>query len=394
MSTMSTNPFTPGSGTYPPYLAGRDSHLTSFSSMLKDIENGHIENRLVVGLRGTGKSVLLEEFNKICLKNQFLPIRRSQFSRKHCDPTEFTKAIKYDVRTAIESFSKIGKFKGTIAAIGSFLKPKTVGVPDLFYYEPSYDSTSRVPLEDHLREYFVKNWEVFEKSNFKGVIFLYDEFHSVYDVPGNKWFVITDFIGVINEIQKQKCKYFFILAGLPNLQLNITESKTYTERMFKSINVENLSNEEAKKAITKPLEKTNYKFAENLVNKIVNDTGQYPYFIQFYCKELINNIEKENISLDDYNRVYPVILKQLEDDFFEPRMDRLGDDEKKVLIAMSKSDKIDIPFNFIQEKSKIEKSSISKHLQRLEEKGMAYNFKRGIYRFSVPQLKEYLIRKS
>lgn len=396
MSTMSMsrNPFTPGSGIYPPYLAGREPHMESFSKMLKDIQSGQIENRFVIGLRGVGKSVLLDEFYKICLANQFVPIKRSQFSKKYCDPVEFTKAIKYDVRTAIESFSKLGKFKGTMAAIGSFLKPKKVGIPNLFYYEPSYDSSTRVPLEDHLKEYFTNNWKIFEQANYKGVVFLYDEFQSVNDVKSKSWYVLSDFIGVINELQKVNCKYFLILAGLPNLQLNITNARSYSERMFKSLNVENLSKDAAKKAITEPLKKSTYKFDSKLINELVCDTGQYPFFIQFYCKELINNIDKKKISSSDYKRVYNIILKQLDDDFFDPRMEKLGDDEKKVLFAMAKSDKINIDFDFIVTTSRIPKYSISKHLQRLEEKGMAYNFKRGIYRFSVPQLREYLVRKS
>jgi len=391
MSTI--NPFNPGSGVSPPFLAGRKSHLAAFKEMLRSIEDDKNENRLVVGLRGTGKTVLLDEFYKVCIENNFLPIRRSQFSRKHCDPVEFTKAIKYDVRTTIESFSKIGKFKGTLASIGSFLKPKKVGL-DLFYYEPSYDSTSRVPLEDHLKKYFINNWRIFKNSNYKGVIFLYDEFHTVYDVSRNRWFVLSDFIGVLNEVQNKGCKYFLVFSGLPNLHLNITKARSYTERMFTTINVKNLSKQEAQLAITKPLEKSDYQFNSNLVKKLIEDTGSYPYFIQFYCRELVSNSSKKNVTLNDYERVKPIIVKQLEDDFFDPRMEKLSDDERKVLFAMSKETQEDIKFDSIKKHSMIPRTTLSKLLQRLEEKGLVFNYKRAVYRFSVPMLREYLVRKS
>ena len=48
--------------------------------------------------------------NHISVENNFIVIRRNEFSKKHCDPSEFTKALKYNVRTAVESFSKIGNY--------------------------------------------------------------------------------------------------------------------------------------------------------------------------------------------------------------------------------------------------------------------------------------------
>lgn len=388
------NPFNPGSGVPPPYLAGRKKHLEIFEQMLKSINDGHVENLIVHGLRGTGKTVLMEEFVKSCVNHGFLPVKRSQFSKKYCDPDEFTRALKYDIKTAAGTFSRVKRIKDKFTSVLSYVKPKAVGIPDVFYYEPSYSSTSGIPFEDHLKEYLIKNWKIFENSNYKGVIFLFDEFHSIYDVPYKKWFVLSDFMGVLNEVQKAGCKYFAVLSGLPNLQLNIKEARSYSERMYKSLEVGNLSEEEAMYAITKPLDKSEYKFEKPLIKKIVSETGQYPYFIQFYCKELINMSGKKKILLNDYDRISSVITKQLDDDFFDPRMEVLSYDEQKVIIAMASAASTDIPFDFIKKKSRMERTTLSKYMKRLEEKGLVYNYKRGIYRFSVPLLKQYLVRKS
>jgi hypothetical protein len=394
LTTNNKNPFNPGPGVIPPFLSGRETEIKDFSTMLDSIENGGIENRIMYGLRGVGKTVLMNEFNKICLQKSFLPIKRPQFSEKYCDPDEFVKAFKYDLRTGIETFSTLKKITGKIKSAVTFLKPKSVGVPELFYYEPSYEHSQSVPLEDHLLKYLVENWKIIEQSQYKGVIFLFDEFHTIKDTKRKKWFTLTDFIGVINEAQKQGCRYFVVLTGLPPMIINIKKSRSYSERMFKTIEIDNLSETASKEAITKPLKKINKKFSKELITKLILDTGKYPYFIQFYCKEILNNISKKSINLKDYERIQHLIVNQLEYDFFDPRMELLSDDEKKVLFSMSKIKKSDIEFEEIKKISKIDMSPLSSYLKRLENKGLIYNYKRGIYRFSLPMLKEYLKRNS
>lgn len=65
------NPFNPGSGTTPPFLAGRDQELVMFEEILKSITNGKLTNVILTGLRGTGKTVLLNKFREICEREKF-----------------------------------------------------------------------------------------------------------------------------------------------------------------------------------------------------------------------------------------------------------------------------------------------------------------------------------
>lgn len=385
------NPFNPGSGALPPYLAGRETHISRFEKILESIEDGHSENAIVHGLRGTGKTVLLDEFNKICIRRGFLPVRRSQFSDKYCVTAEFEKAFEYDLRIAIETFSKLSWLKNKLKAGISYLKPSKVGVPDLFYYEPSYGQDKNVPFEDYLRDYLQKNWPIFENAGKKGVIFLYDEFHTVTDKKQNGQYVLSDLIAAINEAQKQGTKYFLVLCGLPNLQLNVKKSRSYSERMFTSIEVSNLSSAETALAIEKALDGTDYSFERQLADSLFGDTEGYPYFIQFYGKEIISNIEKKNVGCPDYERIKPVLLKQLDVSFFDPRFELASHEEEEILCRMSRFNGNKIPFEFI--KRNRERAQVAKALSRLEAKGMVYNYKRGIYRFSLPMFRDYLKRK-
>ncbi|MHB8566788.1 MAG: AAA family ATPase [Nitrososphaerales archaeon] len=388
------NPFNPGSGVPPPYLAGRENHLKTFERALESIDDGHIENMIVHGLRGTGKTVLLTEFNKISVKKGFLPIRRSQFSEKYCDPEEFEKALKYDLRVAIETFSKISWFKNKMQAGISYLKPKSVGVPDLVYYEPSYGRSKSVPFEDYLKKYLSDNWTIFEKAGFKGVIFLYDEFHTVIDDKRNRKYVLSDFLAAINEVQKDGKKYFAVLSGLPNLQLNVKKGRSYSERMYKSLEVGNLDREDAGLAIEKAPDGSGYKFEKPLIQSLIEGTSGYPYFLQLYGKEIISNVNSSTLSIRDYDKIKPLLIKQLDADFFEPRFELASDDEQTALCKMATFEgSINIPFEFILRKARMSKSAVSRSLIRLERKGMVYNHKRGVYRFSLPMFKEFLGRK-
>lgn len=386
------NPFNPGSGSPPPFLAGRNDEMKLFENILKSNATGHNANVILTGLRGTGKTVLLNEFNRICIEQKFFPIKRLQFSSKYCDTLEFDKALKYDLSSAVTSLSIKKKVTQKLASFGNFVKPKSVGIPGTFYYEPSYSSTD-IPFEDHLKNFLSNNWQIFEDKGYHGVVFLFDEFHSVIDLHKKNQFVLSDFIAAINELQNQNCKYFLVLTGLPKLPLNIKTSRSYSERMFRTIELGNLSKNEANLAISKPLKQSSYSFQKDLIDRIVHDTGQYPYFIQFYCREILNNVSKKRIDLKDYKLIETIIVKQLENDFFEPRIENLAKEEERLLIAMSKITLKDMQFKEIQKESKIKKTSLPSYLDRLEKKGLIFNHKHGVYRFSLPLLRQYLIRK-
>ena len=126
---------------------------------------------------------------------------------------------------------------------------------------------------------------------------------------------------------------------------------------------------------------------------MVEDTGGYPYFLQFYGKETISNTTVSNITLKDYQRIKPLILKQLDADFFEPRFELASRGEQKALCAMSRFAGTNVPFGFIKSKARMSKNDASVSLGRLEKKGMAYSYKRGEYRFSLPMFRNYLARK-
>lgn len=66
---MFNNPFRPGAGQPPPYLAGREKERNEFKLLLQ--QNPILKNLILTGLRGVGKTVLLETLKPICFENNW-----------------------------------------------------------------------------------------------------------------------------------------------------------------------------------------------------------------------------------------------------------------------------------------------------------------------------------
>ena len=232
------NPFRPGAGVDPPYLAGRERELGIFDGVLRSTRDGNMKNVLLYGLRGVGKTVLLGKFASMCRGEKFLPMVRYMYGPVDSDPDKFVSGLKRAFRSAIETSPGAEAAKGKLRSAGQYLRPSTVGVSGLAY-EPSYGS-DKGPMADLLADYFVKNWKIIGDLGYAGAVILLDEFHMVNDVNG-KWCTLGDFLAAVNEAQRQGCRYSVALPGLPVLTRNVKKGRSYAERMFKLVEVSSLA---------------------------------------------------------------------------------------------------------------------------------------------------------
>ena len=371
----------------PPHLAGRDAEREKFSKLLRDVGTGRVNNIVLYGLRGMGKTVLLNEFEQMCKSADILPVSE-QYDRQHSDPSKFLTVLKHNIHAAIQTFSKLEK----ISTVASDAPPSS-GVTGIAYYEPSYEPDSPPPLRNYMTEYLIENWQVVEKGGYNGVVFLFDEFHTIRNLQGKGWFVLSDFIGAMAEVQQKGYKYSLILSGLPILQHNLIEARSYAERMFKSMEISVLEEADAKNAMTEPLGTTGRNFSQDLLSMVVKDTGGCPYFVQFYAKEILDRIDKDCIETRDYDQIRETITSTLDHDFFDQRMGQLTVGHRAVLYAMAQvSDKY-ITFSAVKKHTDIPKGTFSKNLSRLENKGLIHKAKHGTYQFSLPMLRDYLLRR-
>lgn len=162
--------------------------------------------------------------------------------------------------------------------------------------------------------------------------------------------------------------------------------------MFSVKSIGNLLKESSGKAIRLPLKKSNIIFTDELIDTIVEETQGYPYFLQFYPYYLIQNIPEKKVGLKEFNEMCPLLLKELDESFFSGRFDRASESEQRILFEMARLGP-EIKFSELREKAKIDKNYLNQILISLIKKGLIFRARRGKYKFTLPLLEEFLIRK-
>ena len=384
------NPFKPGNGIEPPYLAGRDEELRWFEKSL-DTALVLPRNLVISGLRGTGKTVLLKEFGRLCKKKKWLFVQR-EFDERYCNEQEFTSALLIDIVSKARGMPIKGK-KLTKQKIGFIVTEEIPENEDLLSHLLSQYSGLLIDrLESILRDLY----STFAESGFRGLVFMYDEFHTIRDkkIPGN--FPLSTLLETFGHLQSKGCRYYLVLSGLPSLFSNLIEAKTYSERMFSVKELSSLSKEATINGIIKPLNLVSRTFDSDLIDKLVEETSGYPYFIQFYGYYLVDMIEKSHITIRDFQKVCPLLLRELDNSFFAGRFARASDSERNILIAMSRISGVSTTAKIHQEikntKLKMTYDSLRMSLKRLEEKNLIYKKGRGIYDFTLPLFGKFILR--
>lgn len=379
------NPFRPGNGIIPPYLAGREKEILWFKNSL-DSALSLPQNLVLSGIRGTGKTVLLRKFEEICIKKKWLFVRR-EFNSKLNQEGEFLNALLTDIITKTKGVSLAKRLKKPV--IG-FKKDNIDNTEEDIIY--ILTQKYKGPLGDKLEAILEDVCESIYKAEYNGLVLLYDEFHFIEDGKIGNNFPLSLLLESFSHAQQKGLRYYLVLSGLPPLFPNMVKSKTYAERMFSVKNIGNLSREASQKAIRLPLKKSKITFIDELINTIVEETQGYPYFLQFYPYYLIQNIPKKKIGLIEFNEMYPLILKELDGSFFSGRFNRASDSEQKILLEMAKLVP-EIKFSELREKTKIDKNYLNQIMISLIEKGLIFRIGRGKYKFTLPLFEKFLLRK-
>jgi len=390
MSVRDRNPFRPGNGIVPPVLAGRDAVLGSFARLLDENLRGLPRNLMLYGLRGTGKTVLLQVFRQICEEKGWLLMER-EFNERYRDEEVFAEALLQDLTAAASRISLVKRAKQVGKEVAELLKPEELEVLGI-RYKPFYRSR-KIHLEDHLKNHLVDNWKVFARAadEVHGLVFLYDEFHTVRDIEPN--FPLASLLGGLAHAQRTGCRYILVVSGLPNMKTNMKEAKTYVERMFRFEEVGNLGSEDAKKAIEEPIVKAGIAFDPKVIEAIVRETRGYPYFLQFYGYYLVETLNRERVSVSDYEKVHAGMLEELDRSFFEDRFEQASDAEQDVLFAVARLGEDNVKTSDISRKCKQYYQTLMSSLNRLIDKNLIYKARKGRYSFALPLFRDFLLRK-
>jgi hypothetical protein len=392
------NPFRPGAGHMPPHLAGRELETKEFLKLIS--QTTILENMVLTGLRGVGKTVLLDTFKPLAIANNWLWIGTDLSESASVSEENLAIRLLTDLSVATsntllsqEKISKIG-FMDTEEIIENKL-----GFNFLFSL---YQKTPGLVL-DKLKYVLEFVWACLQPQNVQGLIFAYDEAQNLSDQAAKEQYPLGILLDTFQSIQKKNIPLMLLLTGLPTLFPKLVESRTFTERMFRVVFLKRLNEKDSREAILKPIAKNNcpVKFTEDSVNLIIEHSGGYPYFIQFICKEAYDAFLPKLAAGEDPSVPLTEITRKLDTDFFAGRWARATDRQRELLLIIAQLENSEEEFSVqdIVELSKktMEKSFSGSHvnqmLSSLSSAGLIYKNRFGKYSFAVPLLGQFILRQ-
>src|SRR5258706_5462108 len=317
MQAWPPSPYRPGNGIDPPYLGDREEQIEAVRAFLKDARNPR--NVLITGLRGVGKTVLLNHLQGEAEGLGWLVIDR-EFCEPDAEPLAFANALLTDVNRALRRLSLSTRLKERAANLLQ-AAIEVVGALTVSYgeFKVSVDTKRRRPgphrrLDDDLKEALTHIGELCLKSEYRGLVLRYDEFHVVRERPGAP--TLSALLSATSAIQQRNLPLMLMLCGLPPVVDNLARSKSYSERMFATLELGNLRPPEDRAALVDPAVRLSRRYAADVVDAMTADIGGYPCFLQVYGDALWSGSQGETITMLDLRRLRPRILAPLDAGFF------------------------------------------------------------------------------
>ncbi len=384
------NPYRPGVGVRPLYLAGREAPLRRFDAMLRAAPEQQANMR-VTGLRGVGKTVLLETFAEHARERDWEPAFM-ELQPAHNTDSALATAIGSLLELTHKRLSRMARVR---SAAGKALRSTSLSVN---WEEVSLSiSFGSAREEDLARELFSTVRLALAKGR-KGVILLLDEAQLVHDERGRRGeHPLSLLIAPIVALQRQELPLGLVLCGLPTLTGNLQKARSYSERLFRGEEIDSLAPEQALEAFRRPLEQTAREASAMLAKAVVAEVEGYPYFLQLWGSELwdaadLADVDRFTPKLLDATR--PDIYGRLDRDFYEPRVATLTPAEQDLLLASARCPYPPLRSSDLSSASAKTPGNVNVLLGRLVDAGALYRLRKGEYAYTAPKFRDYLLRRA
>ena len=377
------NPYTPGAGVMPGYLAGRDEVIQEGKDSIYSLMHGYPRQPIIYyGLRGVGKTVLLTALNEYAIREGVLTF--------HFEIQEKVSLINDIILSANQTLSKISKvekikniFEVAKNSLQNFTLTYTAGESSVSV--EMNKKLGEMMLQSNLVELLLNLGRLAKESK-NTIIYFIDEIQYA------KQNELEALITAQHRINQERLPITIIGAGLPKILINVTESKIYAEKMFAFVEISSLDYKDAKNAIVNPGKPFNITYTEEALEEIYKITEGYPYFIQQFCY-IISKKYKE-IDLNVVNEMKIVFFKELDKSFFKVRFDKCTPKEKEFMFAMVNCGELPCTVANVAHILNKDLKSISPIRARLINKGLIYATRHREIDFTVPKFDEFLKRIS
>lgn len=379
------NPYRPGAGLMPVYIAGRDEDIQNvsqmFDALIMDIPTQSI---IFSGLRGVGKTVLINKLQSIA-EEKGIFCKHIEIEERN----DFISQIAECSQAFLRTVSAKEKFKHLIQKPLEAIKSLVVS------FNPE-DNSFSLSMQD--RELYVSNnltqtlTEVFStigetaQKTETPICFFIDEIQYM------KQNQLGSLIAALHRANQLGYPIMIIGAGLPKIYKMLSDEKSYSERLFMYKKIDSLTDEQSEKAIEEPAKKFNIIYAHEATNKIVEITKGYPFFIQQLCKIVYDKTNKDVIELSDVENCIDEFLSSLDERFFKSRYERCAESDKKFIFAMVECGELPCTISNVAHNLNKTVGSISTTRAQLISKGIIYPVRYKELDFTVPEFSGYIQR--
>ena len=382
------NPYSPGAGTPPPELAGRDELRERVRVAIERLKIGNpAKSALLVGLRGVGKTVLLDQMRKDAEASGVHTLRLEAPEGR-----SLPAMLAPQLRLALLRLSEVEAAKAVavrgLRALAGFAQSLKVKFNDIevgFDFESEKGLADNGDLEGDLAALLEQVGKAAQNAKTAVVIFI-DELQYVEEDQ------FAALISALHRCSQQKLPITVVGAGLPQLVGRAGRAKSYAERLFDYPEVGPLFKQDATRAIKKPALDLGVDVTDEAVNEIVSRTQGYPYFIQEWSKHAWDAADASPITLDDVKKATAVTVAALDESFFKVRFDRCTPLEKRYLRAMAQLGPGPHRSGDIADMLGRKVNTLAPTRSQLILKGMVWSPNHGDTAFTVPLFDQFMRR--
>ncbi len=372
----------------PPELAGRDELRETIRVALERVRLGlPSKSILMVGLRGVGKTVLLDRMREDA-EASGLQTLRAEAPENRSLPA----LLAPELRIALLRLSRNEQAKGlatrALRGLAGFAKALKIKYQDIevgLDFDPEPGLADNGDLEHDLQALLEAAGAAAKKAGTALVLFI-DELQYVEEVQ------LAALIVALHRAAQRRLPVVLVGAGLPQLRGQMGRAKSYAERLFDFPEIGPLPDAEAKIAIAKPARAQGIEVNEDALRAVVEQTRGYPYFLQEWGKHAWDTAAMSPITRDDVEQASTAALAALDESFFRVRFDRLTPAEKRYLRAMAELGPGPHRSGDIADELGRKVTSLGPTRNQLIAKGMIWSPSHGDTAFTVPLFDEFMRR--
>jgi hypothetical protein len=379
------NPFRPGAGALPPALVGRDELIERFRVTVgRAVRKRPGKSVMPIGLRGVGKTVLLNTFIEIA-EQESLKVGYIEAP----ETGDLRRLLAVRLRKILLDLDRAGKLSRAVqralGALGSFTYNLQDGTSITLNVDALAGVADSGDLSDDLTDLLVEAGRAAEDRS-TGIVLAIDE---VQYLGGDE---LAALISAIHRTVQLNLPVVLVGAGLPQLPGLTGNAKSYAERLFEFPRIDSLDDGQARDVLRLPAKPQSVEFENDALDELLARTHGYPYFLQEWGYEVWNAAAASPVTLQDVRDAAPLVQTKLDENFFKVRMDRLTPAERTYLHAMGELGPGPHRSGDIAAQLHVQVESVAPRRSALIRKGMVYSPAHGDTAFTVPMFDEFLRR--